>query len=74
MQMMTNLFLAGTFAISMGVANLVTAAPEDPALEPCMNGEVSASGLYPTQTQEDAALARERNLAEEERKGKVAKR
>lgn len=26
-------------------------------LEPCMNGGVSASGLYPTQAAEDAALA-----------------
>jgi hypothetical protein len=26
-------------------------------LEPCMNGEVSASGLFPTQAEEDAALA-----------------
>lgn len=26
-------------------------------LEPCMNGRVSASGLYPTQAAEDAALA-----------------
>jgi hypothetical protein len=27
-------------------------------LEPCMNGRVSASGLYATQAEEDAALAR----------------
>jgi DNA-binding transcriptional regulator YdaS (Cro superfamily) len=27
------------------------------ALEPCINGQVSASGLYPTQAEEDAARA-----------------
>lgn len=26
-------------------------------LEPCINGQVSATGLYPTQAEEDAALA-----------------
>ena len=35
------------------------AAGEDPhALEPCINGGVSASGLYPTQEAEDAAFAK----------------
>jgi hypothetical protein len=32
------------------------------ALEPCINGEVSASGLYPTQAEEDAALAAGRSV------------
>lgn len=32
--------------------------PGDPnALEPCINGQVSASGLYPSQAEEDAAIA-----------------
>jgi hypothetical protein len=30
----------------------------DHRLEPCLNGEVSARGLYPTQAEEDAALAK----------------
>jgi hypothetical protein len=30
----------------------------DHRLEPCLNGEVSALGLYPTQAEEDAALAK----------------
>ncbi len=31
---------------------------DDHRLEPCLNGEVSALGLYPTQAEEDAALAK----------------
>ena len=31
---------------------------ESHRLEPCLNGEVSATGLYPTQAEEDAALAK----------------
>jgi hypothetical protein len=36
----------------------LAANPIDPnRLEPCVNGQVSVSGLYPTQAEEDAALA-----------------
>jgi hypothetical protein len=36
----------------------LAANPIDPnLLEPCINGQVSASGLYPTQAEEDVALA-----------------
>jgi hypothetical protein len=32
--------------------------PGDPnSLEPCINGRVSVSGLYPSQAEEDAAIA-----------------
>jgi hypothetical protein len=31
-------------------------------LEPCINGQVSASGLYPTQAEEDAASAKAKGL------------
>jgi len=33
-------------------------------LEPCMNGEVSATGRYPTQAEEDAALAEGKRLGQ----------
>ncbi|NCA69190.1 MAG: hypothetical protein EOM91_03630 [Sphingobacteriia bacterium] len=46
-------------AILFAVAWSALASPAiDPnRLEPCINGQVSASGLYPTQAEEDAALA-----------------
>ena len=34
-------------------------AAEDLQLEPCINGDVSASGLYPSQSAENQALAAE---------------
>ena len=40
-----------------------SALAADLALEPAVNGSVSASGLYPTQAQEDAALRRESRYA-----------
>jgi hypothetical protein len=44
---------------SMGATGAVLAAEQVPnlSLEPCMNGGVSASGLYASQAEEDAALA-----------------
>jgi len=33
-------------------------------LEPCLNGEVSALGLYSTQAEEDAALAKAKALVQ----------
>ena len=45
-----------------GVLTAVTlsaSAAEDMQLEPCVNGEVSASGLYPSQEAENQALAAE---------------
>jgi hypothetical protein len=43
----------------LGLAGSALAAdPVRPnALQPCVNGEVSASGLYPSQAVEDAVLA-----------------
>ena len=72
MKTMTNLLFAGTLATCLTVTNPLAAAPGDAELEPCMNGGVSASGLYPTQAQEDAAIKQERKVAEEVRGGKVA--
>jgi hypothetical protein len=44
-------------SIAILTAGLLATAPawaaSDHALEPCINGEVSASGLYPTQAAED---------------------
>jgi hypothetical protein len=44
----------------LGLAGTTVAAEavNPNALEPCINGQVSASGLYPTQAEEDAARAR----------------
>jgi hypothetical protein len=46
----------------LGLSGATLAAePVSPnALEPCINGQVSASGLYPSQAEEDAARAAER--------------
>ncbi len=46
------------------LAQLSTLAGEANALEPCINGEVSASGLYPSQAEEDAALAGSKRLGQ----------
>jgi hypothetical protein len=40
-----------------GIGHSATANSPN-ALEPCINGQVSALGLYPTQAEEDAALAK----------------
>ena len=39
----------------LGISNQA-GATENLDLEPCINGAVSANGLYPTQAMEDAAL------------------
>lgn len=46
------------------LAQLSTLAGESNTLEPCINGEVSASGLYPSQAEEDAALAGSKRLGQ----------
>lgn len=53
--MITFLSMTGWLTIASGTY----AANEEDShrLEPCLNGEVSATGLYPTQAEEDAALA-----------------
>lgn len=45
-----SLFLAGI--VTLGTTTVLA---EDQALEPCINGGVSATGLYETQALEDAA-------------------
>jgi len=45
--------------LSLAGATFAADAVSPNALEPCINGEVSASGLYPTQADEDAARAAE---------------
>ena len=47
------------FAGVLTVITLSAGAAEDLQLEPCVNGDVSASGLYPSQAAEDQALAAE---------------
>jgi hypothetical protein len=51
-------------AVLFAVAGTALAAQAiDPSrLEPCINGQVSASGLYPTQAEEDAAFAEAKRL------------
>jgi hypothetical protein len=58
--MLIGFIVAGLF----GLANVALAtAPFDPsALEPCINGAVSASGRYPTQAEEDTARAEVQRL------------
>ena len=46
------------------LAQLSTVAGEANALEPCINGEVSASGLYPSQAEEAAARAGSKHLGQ----------
>jgi hypothetical protein len=41
---------------------LAAQAVDPNRLEPCINGQVSASGLYPTQAEEDAAFAEAKRL------------
>ena len=55
-KMITVLSMTGWLTIASGTY----AANEEDShrLEPCLNGEVSARGLYPTQAEEDAALAK----------------
>ncbi len=52
--------LGSLFALASAAIASETVDPH--ALEPCINGQVSASGLYPTQAEEDAALALLRQL------------
>jgi hypothetical protein len=52
--------LAGLFGLAN--AALATETGDPNALEPCINGQVSASGLYPTQAEEDAARAAAQRL------------
>jgi hypothetical protein len=58
--------LALTLGLLLPLSNVALAGgggfnPE--SLEPCMNGEVSASGLYPTQALEDRARIEARSVA-----------
>jgi hypothetical protein len=72
MNTMTHLLSAGMIAASLAATTPAAAAPGDYELEPCINGKVSATGMYPTQAQEDAALKTERELAEETRDDTIA--
>lgn len=56
------LLMAGAF-LTLSVSTISHAVEQDHELEPCINGGVSATGLYPSQTIENAALA-DGNLAE----------
>lgn len=55
-----------SIAILVGLLGpgVAAAAPNPNALEPCINGQVSASGLYPTQAEEDAAFAEAHRLGQ----------
>ncbi len=46
-----------TSVIAVAFASSPAFAEYDLELESCINGEVSASGMYPTQEEEDQALA-----------------
>ncbi len=46
-----------TIFIAVAFASSPAFAEDDLELETCINGEVSASGMYPTQEEEDQALA-----------------
>ena len=48
-----NKLLITTLATSLWLSAALVRASDDPELEPCMNGEVSASGTHPTQGEED---------------------
>lgn len=56
---MNRMLICLTLASLFGLANAALASETvDPnALEPCINGQVSASGLYRNQAEEDAARA-----------------
>jgi hypothetical protein len=56
------LVMAGAF-LTLSVSTISHADEQDHELEPCINGGVSATGLYPSQAIENAALA-DVNLAE----------
>ena len=56
------LAIVATFALSGSALAADQVIPT--TLEPCLNGEVSASGLYPTQAIEDAVLAAGENALE----------
>lgn len=67
---MKTLFVTATLAgvLSAGGNLLAAESAVDLSLEPCMNGAVSASGLYPTQAAEDVAFAElERHLSADAR-------
>jgi hypothetical protein len=49
--------------LSLLGANVHAGAYENESLEPCINGQVSASGLYPTQAQEDRARRDKKSMA-----------
>ncbi len=52
---MKKLAMISLMAVAFGSGQAF--AEEDLGLEPCVNGEVSASGLYVTQAEENRALA-----------------
>ncbi len=54
--------LIGLFSSGLG-SGFASAAVDTNSLEPCINGRVSALGLYPTQAEEDAAFAEARRLS-----------
>ncbi|MCG6862233.1 MAG: hypothetical protein LJE70_13305 [Chromatiaceae bacterium] len=59
--MKTKLIITMLAGIFTGTG-LAAEAVDPYALEPCMNGAVSASGLYATQAEEDTALAEAKRL------------
>ncbi len=55
--MLKSIFVAGGFALLLAAATTQAAALDEASaryLEPTLNGEVSASGLFPSQEMEDA--------------------
>lgn len=57
--MKTWLMIALLTGLLVTAGNLLAAeSARDLSLEPCMNGGVSASGLYASQAEEDAAFAK----------------
>lgn len=70
---MKNKLSIAIFTSLFGISGigLAAGAVDANALEPCINGAVSASGLYPTQSEEDKALAESKRL-EQSRKPQVS--
>ena len=56
MNMRTPIY-AATLAIIVGGGQAFATGNPDQALEPCINGAVSASGLFASQTEEDRYFA-----------------
>ena len=58
--------------LGLAGAALATGTPGPNALQPCVNGEVSASGRYPSQAIEDAVRAAGEHALEPSLNGEVS--